>query len=85
MADDNGAAKAVEAKVINGHAKQEAIDQMMLPYPNCKIQRNLDKFEACFLTLKAVQYFQNSTKQLLSSSGSLMAPSLNFLGTKKTS
>ncbi|GAN06305.1 hypothetical protein MAM1_0119d05785 [Mucor ambiguus] len=29
---DNGTANAVEAKVINGHAKQEAIDPMMLPY-----------------------------------------------------
>ncbi|GAN11821.1 hypothetical protein MAM1_1043d11430 [Mucor ambiguus] len=31
-ADSNGAAIAVEAKVINGHAEQEAIYQMMLPY-----------------------------------------------------
>ncbi|GAN02493.1 hypothetical protein MAM1_0023d01937 [Mucor ambiguus] len=31
-ADDNGAANAVKVKVINGHAEQEAIDQMMLPY-----------------------------------------------------
>ncbi|GAN02287.1 hypothetical protein MAM1_0020d01730 [Mucor ambiguus] len=30
--DDNGIANAVKAKVIDGHAKQEAIDQMMLPY-----------------------------------------------------
>ncbi|GAN09209.1 hypothetical protein MAM1_0250c08731 [Mucor ambiguus] len=30
--DDNGLANAVEAKVINGHAEQEAIDQMMLLY-----------------------------------------------------
>ncbi|GAN05460.1 hypothetical protein MAM1_0092d04931 [Mucor ambiguus] len=32
-ANVNGTANAVEAKVINdGHAKQKAIDQMMLPY-----------------------------------------------------
>ncbi|GAN01736.1 hypothetical protein MAM1_0011d01171 [Mucor ambiguus] len=31
-ANNNGAANAVEAKVINDHAEQEAIDQMMLPY-----------------------------------------------------
>ncbi|GAN09097.1 hypothetical protein MAM1_0243d08619 [Mucor ambiguus] len=30
-ADDNSIANAVEAKVINGHAEQEVIDQMMLP------------------------------------------------------
>ncbi|GAN02505.1 hypothetical protein MAM1_0023c01949 [Mucor ambiguus] len=29
---NNGTGNAVEAKVINGHAEQEAIDQMMLPY-----------------------------------------------------
>ncbi|GAN11234.1 hypothetical protein MAM1_0511c10793 [Mucor ambiguus] len=32
-ADDNGTANAVEAKVVNGHAEQEAIGQMMLLYP----------------------------------------------------
>ncbi|GAN05399.1 hypothetical protein MAM1_0090d04870 [Mucor ambiguus] len=31
-ANNNGIANAVEAKAINGHAEQEAIDQMMLPY-----------------------------------------------------
>ncbi|GAN07300.1 hypothetical protein MAM1_0156c06796 [Mucor ambiguus] len=31
-ANNNGNANAVEAKVINGQAEQEAIDQMMLPY-----------------------------------------------------
>ncbi|GAN11011.1 hypothetical protein MAM1_0449d10563, partial [Mucor ambiguus] len=31
-ANSNGTANAVEAKVINGHAEQKAIDQMMLPY-----------------------------------------------------
>ncbi|GAN05313.1 hypothetical protein MAM1_0087d04783 [Mucor ambiguus] len=31
-ADDNGTADAVEANVINGHAEQEFIVQMMLPY-----------------------------------------------------
>ncbi|GAN06485.1 hypothetical protein MAM1_0125d05969 [Mucor ambiguus] len=31
-ADDNGTANTVEAKVINGHAEQEAIYQVMLPY-----------------------------------------------------
>ncbi|GAN04942.1 hypothetical protein MAM1_0077d04409 [Mucor ambiguus] len=31
-ANNNGAANAFETKVINGHAEQEAIDQMMLPY-----------------------------------------------------
>ncbi|GAN03407.1 hypothetical protein MAM1_0040d02860 [Mucor ambiguus] len=30
--DDNSTANTVEAKVINGHAEQDAIDQMMLPY-----------------------------------------------------
>ncbi|GAN09158.1 hypothetical protein MAM1_0247d08680 [Mucor ambiguus] len=30
--NNNGTANAVEAKVINGHAEQEAIDQMTLPY-----------------------------------------------------
>ncbi|GAN03017.1 hypothetical protein MAM1_0032d02467 [Mucor ambiguus] len=31
-ANNNGTANAVEAKVINGHAEQGAIYQMMLPY-----------------------------------------------------
>ncbi|GAN00966.1 hypothetical protein MAM1_0003d00394 [Mucor ambiguus] len=31
-ANNNGAANAVEAKVINRHAEQKAIYQMMLPY-----------------------------------------------------
>ncbi|GAN01309.1 hypothetical protein MAM1_0006c00742 [Mucor ambiguus] len=31
-ANSNGAANAVEAKVINGHVEKEAIYQMMLPY-----------------------------------------------------
>ncbi|GAN11207.1 hypothetical protein MAM1_0505d10766 [Mucor ambiguus] len=31
-ANNNGTANEVEAKVINGYAEQEAIDQMMLPY-----------------------------------------------------
>ncbi|GAN05729.1 hypothetical protein MAM1_0100c05203 [Mucor ambiguus] len=31
-ANNNGTANAIEAKVINGHTEQEAIDQMMLPY-----------------------------------------------------
>ncbi|GAN00655.1 hypothetical protein MAM1_0001d00077 [Mucor ambiguus] len=31
-AKNNGTANAVEAKVINDHAEQEAIDQMVLPY-----------------------------------------------------
>ncbi|GAN03724.1 hypothetical protein MAM1_0047d03179 [Mucor ambiguus] len=30
--NDNGTSNAVEAKVIYGHAEQEAIEQMMLPY-----------------------------------------------------
>ncbi|GAN09571.1 hypothetical protein MAM1_0275c09101 [Mucor ambiguus] len=30
--NNNGTTNAVEAKVINGHVEQEAIDQMMLPY-----------------------------------------------------
>ncbi|GAN09371.1 hypothetical protein MAM1_0263d08897 [Mucor ambiguus] len=30
--NSNGAANEVEAKVINGHAEQEAIYQMVLPY-----------------------------------------------------
>ncbi|GAN05037.1 hypothetical protein MAM1_0080c04506 [Mucor ambiguus] len=30
-ANNNGTANTVEAKVINGHAEQEAMDQMMLP------------------------------------------------------
>ncbi|GAN05003.1 hypothetical protein MAM1_0079c04471 [Mucor ambiguus] len=29
--DDNGAANAVEAKVVNGYAKQEATDDVSLP------------------------------------------------------
>ncbi|GAN04680.1 hypothetical protein MAM1_0070c04143 [Mucor ambiguus] len=40
--DDNGTANAVEAKVIYGHAEQEAIDQMMLPYLQLQ---NTAKFE----------------------------------------
>ncbi|GAN01373.1 hypothetical protein MAM1_0007d00806 [Mucor ambiguus] len=31
-ANNNGTSDAVEAKAINGHAEQEAIYQMMLPY-----------------------------------------------------
>ncbi|GAN05572.1 hypothetical protein MAM1_0095c05043 [Mucor ambiguus] len=31
-ANNNGTANIVDAKVINGHAEQEAIEQMMLPY-----------------------------------------------------
>ncbi|GAN10626.1 hypothetical protein MAM1_0377d10170 [Mucor ambiguus] len=30
--DDNGTANAVETKFINGHAEQDTIAQMMLPY-----------------------------------------------------
>ncbi|GAN03689.1 hypothetical protein MAM1_0046d03144 [Mucor ambiguus] len=36
-ANNNGTANAVEAKVINGHAEQEAIYQMMLPYLQLQI------------------------------------------------
>ncbi|GAN08691.1 hypothetical protein MAM1_0218d08206 [Mucor ambiguus] len=36
-ADNNDTANAVEVKVINGHAQQEAIDQMMLPYLQLQI------------------------------------------------
>ncbi|GAN00687.1 hypothetical protein MAM1_0001c00109 [Mucor ambiguus] len=36
-ANNNGIADAVEAKVTNGHAEQEAIDQMMLPYLQLQI------------------------------------------------
>ncbi|GAN08342.1 hypothetical protein MAM1_0200c07851 [Mucor ambiguus] len=35
--DDNGTTSAAEATVINGHAEQEAIYQMMLPYPQLQI------------------------------------------------
>ncbi|GAN02243.1 hypothetical protein MAM1_0019c01684 [Mucor ambiguus] len=31
-ANNNGTANTVEAKVVNGHAEQEVIDQMMLSY-----------------------------------------------------
>ncbi|GAN07608.1 hypothetical protein MAM1_0168d07108 [Mucor ambiguus] len=41
-ANDNGAANTIEAIVINGHAEQEAIDQMMLPYLQLQ---NTAKFE----------------------------------------
>ncbi|GAN03296.1 hypothetical protein MAM1_0038d02749 [Mucor ambiguus] len=41
-ANNNGTANAVEAKVIHGHAEQEAIDQMMLPYLQLQ---NTVKFE----------------------------------------
>ncbi|GAN09181.1 hypothetical protein MAM1_0249c08703 [Mucor ambiguus] len=41
-ANNNGTANAVEAKVINGHSEQEAIDQMMLPYLQLQ---NTVKFE----------------------------------------
>ncbi|GAN04041.1 hypothetical protein MAM1_0053c03499 [Mucor ambiguus] len=36
-ANNNGTANAVAAKVINGHAKQETICQMMLPYLQMQI------------------------------------------------
>ncbi|GAN11603.1 hypothetical protein MAM1_0740c11177 [Mucor ambiguus] len=36
-ANNNGTANTVEAKVINGHAEQEAIYQMMLPYLQLQI------------------------------------------------
>ncbi|GAN03911.1 hypothetical protein MAM1_0051c03367 [Mucor ambiguus] len=36
-ANNNGIANAVEAKVINRHTEQEAIDQMMLPYLQLQI------------------------------------------------
>ncbi|GAN03012.1 hypothetical protein MAM1_0032c02462 [Mucor ambiguus] len=41
-ANNNGTANAVEAKVINDHAEQEAIDHMMLPYRQLQ---NTAKFE----------------------------------------
>ncbi|GAN01440.1 hypothetical protein MAM1_0007d00873 [Mucor ambiguus] len=43
--DGNGTANAVKAEVINGHAKQEAIDQIMLPYLQLK---NTTKFGYIF-------------------------------------
>ncbi|GAN03584.1 hypothetical protein MAM1_0043d03039 [Mucor ambiguus] len=36
-ANNNGTANAVQAKVISGHAEQEAIDQMLLPYLQLQI------------------------------------------------
>ncbi|GAN06709.1 hypothetical protein MAM1_0133d06197 [Mucor ambiguus] len=36
-ANNNVTANAVEAKVINGHAEQKAIDQIMLPYLQLQI------------------------------------------------
>ncbi|GAN03072.1 hypothetical protein MAM1_0033d02523 [Mucor ambiguus] len=35
--NDDGTANAVEDTVIDGHAEQEAIDQMMLPYLQLQI------------------------------------------------
>ncbi|GAN05697.1 hypothetical protein MAM1_0099c05171 [Mucor ambiguus] len=41
-ANNNGTANAAEAKVINGHAEQEAIYQMMLPYLQLQITAKLE-------------------------------------------
>jgi hypothetical protein len=87
-ADKNGStANAVKAKVINGHAKQKAINDATLP-PTAKYSEAcipLDTFETCFLSLEAVSDLRNSTKQLLLTCAYLLTSSLNFLRTKKIS
>ncbi|GAN01419.1 hypothetical protein MAM1_0007c00852 [Mucor ambiguus] len=44
-ANNNGTANAVDAKVINGHAEQETIYQMMLPYLQLQITAKFETFE----------------------------------------